>query len=64
MPHTEKIAIIDYTIAEVFIYPISEDEETAHFLKRKGFKESEVAWVRGNIKVHTEKETIQNENED
>lgn len=63
MSHIEKIAIIDYTTAQVFVYPISEYEQTEHFLKRKGFNDSEVAWVRGNIKVNIEKETIQDEDE-
>lgn len=56
----EKIAILDFSCGEVFIYPISEREESEHFLERKGFKESEVQWMRGDIKVHIENEEANN----
>lgn len=51
---TEKIVILDFSCGEVFIYPISEREESEHFFARKGFKESEIQWMRGDIKVHIE----------
>lgn len=51
---TEKIAILDFSCGEVFIYSISEREESEHFFARKGFKESEIQWMRGDIKVHIE----------
>lgn len=53
---TEKIAILDFSTGEVFIYSISEREESEHFFKRKGFRESDIQWMRGNIKVHIENE--------
>ena len=53
---TEKIAILDFSTGEVFIYPISEREESEHFFKRKSFRESDIQWMRGNIKVHIENE--------
>lgn len=52
----EKIAILDFSTGEVFIYPISEREESEHFFKRKGFRESDIQWMRGNIKVYIENE--------
>lgn len=48
----EKIAILDFSTGEVFVYPISEREESEHFFARKGFRESDIQWMRGNIKVH------------
>ena len=48
----EKIAILDYSI--------SEREEAEHFFKRKGFRESDIQWMRGNIKVHIENEEDSN----
>ena len=51
---TEKIAILDFSCGEVFVYPISEREESEHFFARKGFRESEIQWMRGEIKVHIE----------
>ena len=51
---TEKIAILDFSCGEVFVYYISEREESEHFFARKGFKESEIQWMRGNIKIHIE----------
>ena len=51
---TEKIAILDFSCGEVFVYPISEREESEHFFARKGFRESEIQWMRGDIKVHIE----------
>lgn len=53
----EKIAILDFSTGEVFVFPISEREESEHFFERKGFKESEIQWMRGNIKVIIENET-------
>ena len=53
----EKIAILDFSTGEVFICPISEKEDTEHFFKRKGFRESDVQWMRGNIKIRIENET-------
>ncbi len=53
----EKIAILDFSTGEVFIFPISEREDSEHFFKRKGFKESEIQWMRGNIRIHIENET-------
>lgn len=50
----EKIAILDFSTGEVFIYSISEREEAEHFFKRKGFRESDIQWMRGNIKIHIE----------
>lgn len=52
----EKIAILDFSTGEVFVYTISEREEAEHFFKRKGFRESDIQWMRGNIKVHIEDE--------
>lgn len=51
---TEKIAILDFSTGEVFVYPISEREESEHFFARKGFREADIQWMRGNIKVHIE----------
>lgn len=51
---TEKIAILDFSTGEVFIYSISEREDSEHFFKRKGFRESDIQWMRGNIKVRIE----------
>ena len=51
---TEKIAILDFSCGEVFVYSISEREESEHFFARKGFKESEIQWMRGDIKIHIE----------
>ena len=50
----EKIVILDFSCGEVFVYPISEREEAEHFFKRKGFNESNIQWMRGDIKVHIE----------
>lgn len=52
----EKIAILDFSCGEVFVFPISEREESEHFFARKGFRESDIQWMRGNIKVHIENE--------
>ena len=57
---TEKIAILDFSCGEVFIFPISEREDSEHFFKRKGFRESDIQWMRGDIKVHTENEEDSN----
>lgn len=56
----EKIAILDFSCGEVFIFPISEREESEHFFARKGFRESDIQWMRGNIKVHIEDEKDSN----
>lgn len=53
----EKIAILDFSTGEVFVFPISEREESEHFFKRKGFREPDIQWMRGNIKIHIENET-------
>lgn len=53
---TERIAILDFSCGEVFVYPISEREESEHFLSRKGFREADIQWMRGDIKVHIEDE--------
>ena len=53
---TERIAILDFSCEEVFVYPISEREESEHFLSRKGFREADIQWMRGDIKVHIEDE--------
>lgn len=50
------MAILDFSTGEVFIYPITEREDSEHFFKRKGFRESDIQWMRGNIKVHIEDE--------
>ena len=52
----EKIAILDFSTGEVFVFLISEREETEHFFKRKGFRESDIQWIRGNIKIYIEDE--------
>lgn len=52
----EKIAILDFSTGEVFVFPISEKEETEHFFKRKGFREPDIQWMRGNIKIYIEDE--------
>lgn len=52
----EKIAILDFSTGEVYVYPISEREEASDFFKRKGFRESDVSWMRGNLKIHIEDE--------
>ena len=57
MVSQEKIAILDFSTGEVFVFPISEREDSEHFFKRKGFKESEIQWMRGNIRVIIENET-------
>ena len=57
MMSREGIAILDFSTGEVFVFPISEREESEHFFKRKGFKESEIQWMRGNIRVIIENET-------
>ena len=57
---TEKIAILDFSCGEVFVYPISEREDSEHFFARKGFRESDIQWMRGNIKVHIENEEDSN----
>lgn len=64
MSQSHKIAIIDYSKGEVFVYPINKNEGTDRFLNRKGFNPESIVWIRGNIKVNIEKETIQDENED
>lgn len=51
---TEKIAILDFSTGEVFVYSISEREESEHFFARKGFREADIQWMRGNIKIHIE----------
>lgn len=53
---TEKIAILDFSCGEVFVYSISEREESEHFLTRKGFREADIQWMRGDIKIHIEDE--------
>ena len=57
---TEKIAILDFSCGEVFVFPISEREESEHFFARKGFRESDIQWMRGDIKVHIENEENSN----
>lgn len=52
----ERIAILDFSTGEVLIFPISKREESEHFFKRKGFRESDIQWMRGNIKIHIEDE--------
>lgn len=56
---TEKIAILDFSTGEVLIYPISQREDSQDFFKRKGLRESDIQWMRGDIKVF-----IANEDED
>ena len=54
---TEKIAIIDFSKGELYVFPISQREEAKDFFKRKGFNESDLTWIRGDIKVNIENET-------
>ena len=51
---TEKIAILDFSCGEVFVYSISEREDSEHFFARKGFREADIQWMRGDIKIHIE----------
>ena len=53
---TEKIAILDFSTGDVIISPISEREEAEEFFKRKGLRESDIQWMRGNIRVCIENE--------
>lgn len=53
---SEKIVIIDFSKGEVFIDHISKKEDTESFLKRRGFNESEVSWIRGDIIIHKNNE--------
>ena len=52
----EKIAILDFSTGKVHVCPISEREEASDFFKRKGFRESDVSWMKGNLKIHIEDE--------
>ena len=52
----EKIVILDFSTGEVFVYSISEREEASDFIERKGFRESDIQWMRGNIKVHIDED--------
>jgi hypothetical protein len=54
--HTEKIVILDFSTGEVFVYPISKEEDTNDFFSRKGFRESDIQWMRGDIKINIEDE--------
>lgn len=53
---TEKIAILDFSSGKVFVYTISQREEASDFFARKGFNESEIEWMRGDLEIYIEKE--------
>ena len=52
----EKIAIIDFSRGEVYVFPISQREEASDFFKRKGFNEEDLQWIRGDLKINIENE--------
>ena len=53
----DTLVILDYSCGEVFIYHLDENVITSDFLEEKGFKESEVNWMRGNdIRINREKD--------
>lgn len=56
MTAQERIAILDFSTGEVFIYPVSQREEASDFFKRKGFRESDIQWMRGDLNIHIEDE--------
>lgn len=51
MARMEKIAILNYSTAEVLIASISSLETTKTFLARKGLDSNDVGWMRGNFKI-------------
>ena len=53
----ERIAILDFSTAKVFVFPISMREEASSFLSRKGFREEDIQWMRGDIEICIEDET-------
>ena len=54
MQATEKIAILDYTTGKVIISTISQREEASDFFERKGLKEDDIEWMRGDIQILVE----------
>ena len=54
---TEKIAILDFSRGEVIISDISEREDASTFFARKGIREKDIQWMRGNLKIIMENET-------
>ena len=56
MAHKEKIVILDFSRGEAFVCAISEKEETSTFLERRGFRENDIQWIRGNLNIYIEDE--------
>jgi len=54
MAAMEKIAILDFSRAEVLIVPISQREDAEDFFNRKGIDSSNVQWMRGDFKILVE----------
>lgn len=52
----EKIAILDFSTGKVHVYPISQREEARDFFNRKGFREEDIEWIRGDLEICIEKE--------
>lgn len=48
----DKIAILDYSMGEVYIADVPKDEDTHSFFRRKGIRESDVHWMRGDIRIY------------
>ena len=54
MEQQERMAILDYASGEIFIFQVAKEERTQDIFDRKGFGESDIIWIRGDLKIHFE----------